>query len=54
MSASNGRRTKLIMAAILIIEDEHALGNALALAVRRLGHLPTLAASGGAALKQLG
>jgi len=42
------------MASILIIEDEHALGNALALAVRRLGHLPTLAASGGAALKQLG
>jgi DNA-binding NtrC family response regulator len=41
------------MAAILIIEDEHALGNALALAVRRLGHLPTLAASGGAALKLL-
>lgn len=41
------------MAAILIIEDEHALGNALELAVRRLGHLPTLAASGGAALKLL-
>jgi DNA-binding NtrC family response regulator len=38
------------MAAILIVEDEHALGSALALAVRRLGHLPTLAASGGAAL----
>lgn len=42
------------MASILIIEDEHALGNALALAVRRLGHLPTLVASGGAALKHLG
>jgi DNA-binding NtrC family response regulator len=41
------------MAAILIIEDEHALGNALALAVRRLGHLPTLAASGAAALERL-
>ena len=42
------------MASILIIEDEHALGNALSLAVRRLGHLPTLVASGGAALRQLG
>jgi DNA-binding NtrC family response regulator len=42
------------MAAILIVEDEHALGNALALAVRRLGHLPTLAASGGAALSRIG
>lgn len=41
------------MAAILIIEDEHALGNALALAVRRLGHLPTLAASGAAAFQRL-
>ena len=39
------------MAAILIVEDEHALGSALALAVRRLGHLPTLAASGAAALE---
>jgi DNA-binding NtrC family response regulator len=37
------------MAAILIVEDEHALGSALSLAVRRLGHLPTLAASGAAA-----
>jgi DNA-binding NtrC family response regulator len=42
------------MAAILIIEDEHALGGALALAVRRLGHLPTLAASGAAALARIG
>lgn len=41
------------MAAILIIEDEHALGNALSLAVRRLGHLPTLAASGAAALERI-
>lgn len=41
------------MAAILIIEDEHALGGALALAVRRLGHLPTLAASGAAALGRI-
>jgi DNA-binding NtrC family response regulator len=39
------------MAAILIVEDEHALGSALALAVRRLGHLPSLAASGAAALE---
>lgn len=38
------------MATILIVEDEHALGSALSLAVRRLGHLPTLAASGAAAL----
>jgi DNA-binding response OmpR family regulator len=52
--AFNGREIERIMAAILIIEDEHALGNALALAVRRLGHLPSLAASGGAALKMLG
>lgn len=41
------------MANILIVEDEHALGSALALAVRRLGHLPILAASGGAALETL-
>jgi DNA-binding NtrC family response regulator len=38
------------MASILIIEDEHALGNALSLATRRLGHLPTLAPTGLAAL----
>jgi DNA-binding NtrC family response regulator len=41
------------MAAILIVEDEHALGNALSLAVRRLGHLPTLVASGTAALARI-
>lgn len=41
------------MAAILIVEDEHALGNALSLAVRRLGHMPTLAASGAAALERI-
>lgn len=41
------------MASILIVEDEHALGSALALAVRRLGHLPTLAASGAAALDRI-
>lgn len=35
---------------ILIIEDEHALGTALSFAVRRAGHLPTLAASGTAGL----
>jgi len=34
------------MPSILIIEDEHALGTALSFAVRRAGHLPTLAASG--------
>jgi DNA-binding NtrC family response regulator len=42
------------MSNILIVEDEHALGSALALAVRRLGHLPMLAASGAAALELLG
>lgn len=42
------------MADILIVEDEHALGNALSLAVRRLGHFPTLAASGAAALQRIG
>lgn len=36
--------------AILIVEDEHALGTALSFAVRRAGHLPTLVASGAAAL----
>jgi len=41
------------MADILIIEDEHALGNALALAVIRLGHMPVSAASGAAALDRL-
>jgi DNA-binding NtrC family response regulator len=40
------------MAAILIIEDEHALGAALSLAVQRLGHSPVLAASGAAALER--
>ena len=35
---------------ILLIEDEHALGTALSFAVRRAGHLPTLAASGCAGL----
>ena len=38
------------MSTILIVEDEHALGSALVLAVRRLGHLPILSASGAAAL----
>lgn len=41
------------MADILIIEDEYALGNALALAVIRLGHRPVSAASGAAALDHL-
>ena len=38
---------------ILIIEDEHALGSALELLIRRMGHLPTLAASGKAGLENL-
>lgn len=38
---------------ILIIEDEHALGSALELLVRRMGHLPTLKASGRAGLDAL-
>jgi len=41
------------MAAILIVEDEHALGGALSLAAHRLGHTPTLAASGAAALEKI-
>ena len=32
-------------APILIIEDEHALGTALSMLVRRMGHLPTLVAT---------
>lgn len=40
------------MATILIVEDEHALGGALSLAVHRLGHTPTLVASGTAALEK--
>ncbi len=35
---------------ILLIEDEHALGTALSFLVRRMGHLPTLVASGAAGL----
>ncbi len=38
---------------ILIVEDEHALGTALSFAVRRAGHVPTLVASGAAALDAL-
>ncbi len=38
---------------ILIVEDEHALGTALGFAVRRIGHLPTLAATGAAALRHI-
>src|SRR4051812_22386543 len=38
---------------ILLIEDEHALGTALSFAVRRAGHLPTLAASGLAGLEAM-
>jgi DNA-binding NtrC family response regulator len=35
---------------ILLVEDEHALGNALCQVVRRIGHVPTLAASGASAV----
>ena len=38
---------------ILLIEDEHALGTALSFLVRRMGHLPTLLASGAAGLSAL-
>ena len=38
---------------ILLIEDEHALGTALSFLVRRMGHLPTLVASGAAGLAAL-
>ncbi len=40
-------------ASILIIEDEHALGTALAMLVRRMGHLPTLAATATAGAKSV-
>ena len=40
-------------APILIIEDEHALGTALAMLVRRMGHLPTLAATATAGAKAM-
>lgn len=38
---------------ILIIEDEHALGMALEMLIRRMGHLPTSAASAGAGFEAL-
>ena len=38
---------------ILIIEDEHALGTALSIIVRRMGHLPELAATATAGLQIL-
>lgn len=38
---------------ILIIEDEHALGTALSFIIRRIGHLPTLVASGAAGLEAM-
>ena len=38
---------------ILLIEDEHALGTALSFLVRRMGHLPSLVASGAAGLAAL-
>jgi DNA-binding NtrC family response regulator len=40
-------------APILIIEDEHALGTALSMLVRRMGHLPTLAATATAGAKHM-
>lgn len=43
----------MIAQPILLIEDEHALGTALAMLVRRMGHLPTLVASGKAGLTAL-
>lgn len=39
---------------ILLIEDEHALGAALSFLVRRMGHLPTMAASAAAGLEAFG
>lgn len=41
------------MKTILIIEDEHALGIALSMLVRRMGHLPVLVASAAAGLDEL-
>lgn len=38
---------------VLIIEDEHALGAALAMLVRRIGHLPTTAATAAAGMHEL-
>ena len=38
---------------ILIIEDEHALGTALSFLVRRMGHLPTLAATATAGMNAM-
>ncbi len=38
---------------ILIIEDEHALGSALSLLVRRMGHLPQLVATGAQGVKEM-
>ena len=38
---------------ILIVEDEHALGAALEMLIRRMGHLPTLTASAGGAARAL-
>lgn len=38
---------------ILIIEDEHALGSALSLLVRRMGHLPKLVATGAQGLNEI-
>jgi len=43
----------MIAQSILLIEDEHALGTALSILVRRMGHLPTLVASGAAGLAEL-
>jgi DNA-binding NtrC family response regulator len=43
----------MIARSILIIEDEHALGTALSFLVRRMGHLPTLAATATAGLNAM-
>lgn len=42
------------MARILIVEDEHALGGALALVARKMGHDPVLAGTGAQAREELG
>jgi DNA-binding NtrC family response regulator len=42
------------MSTILIVEDEHALGGALMVAIQRLGHRPLRAASGASAMDRLG
>lgn len=43
----------MIARSILIIEDEHALGTALSFLVRRMGHLPVLAATATAGMNAM-